>query len=93
MEHKIEYIKEQSSIDLADDTDIAHVNRLLMFVSNCSMTHRAKGLKKKTLPAFIQKELRQCAMDAESVTKVTLRDFFRRLFREEIFTPKNLSQA
>ena len=57
------------------------------------MTHLAKGCKKKTLPAFVQKELQQCAMDAESVSKNTLRDFFRRLFREEVFSPKKLAQA
>ena len=32
-------------------------------------------------------------MEAEHVTKDTLRNFFRRLFREEVFSPKNLARA
>jgi hypothetical protein len=93
MEQKLEYIRGNSSIELANDADVAHVNRLLMFIFNCDMTHRAKGCKRKTLPAYIQKELQQCALDAETVTKTTLRQFFQRLFREEVFSPKKLSQA
>jgi len=85
MEHKLEYIREHSSIELGDGADVSHINRLLMFIFNCC--------KKKTLPAFVQKELQQCAMDAETVTKDTLCDYFRRLFREEVFSPKKSAQA
>jgi len=92
MEDKIDFIREHSGIELANDSDVAHVNRMLMFVFNCDLSHRAKGCKKKTLPAYVQKELQQCALDAESVTKDTLRQFFRRLFREEVFFPRKLSQ-
>ena len=93
MEHKLEYIRDHSDIELANDSDVAHVNRLLMFIFNCDMTHRAKGCKRKTLPAYVQKELQHCAMDAEKVTKATLRQFFQRLFRQEVFSPQKLSQA
>jgi hypothetical protein len=66
---------------------------MTMMVYHCKLQHKAKGCRVKTLPKFIQGELQKCALDAEQVTKSTLRNFFRHLFREEVFSPKNLARA
>ena len=57
------------------------------------MQHKGRGLRQKTLPKFIESELQKGAMAAENVTKDTLRNFFRRLFREDVLSPKNLARA
>ena len=46
-----------------------------------------------TLPKFIQSELHKSAVEAEHVTKDTLRNFFRRLFREEVLSPTSRAKA
>ena len=66
---------------------------MTMMVFHCKLEHKGRGLRMKTLPEFIQSELQKSAMAAENVTKDTLRNFFRRLFREEVFSPKNLARA
>ena len=90
---KLQFLEEHASIKIGDDADESHINRMLMFTHHCKLTHQAKGRYKTTLPAYIQGEMQKCAMEAESVTKATLQNFFRRLFREEVFSPKKLSIA
>jgi len=95
IEQKLAFISQHGNMVLEEDADLAHINRVTMMVFHCKLQHEAKGCKKKTLPKFIQGEMQKCALDAEreNVTKDTLRNFFRRLFREEVFSAKNLAQA
>jgi len=92
-ESKVCYLEKVASITVPDHADDSHINRMLMFTHHCKITHQANGRKPKTLPAFVQKEMQKCALEAEGVTKSTLQNFFRRLFREEVFSPKKLSMA
>jgi len=93
LEEKLDYVSAHGPLTLDPGTDISHLNRVVMMVFHCKIQHEAKGCKKKTLPKFIQSELQRGALEAETVTKDTLRNFFRRLFREEVFSAKNLAQA
>jgi hypothetical protein len=93
IQSKLEFISTNGHIELDETTDLAHMNRVAMMIFHCKLQHEAKGCRKKTLPKFIQGELQKCALDAENVTKDTLRNFFRRLFREQVFSPKNLARA
>jgi hypothetical protein len=92
-EAKLEYITKFGQIDLDPEADISHINRMAMMIYHCKLQHKANGLREKTLPKFIQGEMQQCALDAEHVTKDTLRNFFRRLFREEVFSAKNIART
>jgi len=90
---KLAYVSTHSSIVLDPEVDLSHLNRMTMMVFHCQMQHKGRGLRQKTLPKFIQSELQKGAMAAENVTKDTLRNFFRRLFREDVFSPKKLARA
>ena len=93
VEKKLAYINENSNIVLDPESDMSYLNRMITMVFQCKLQHKGNGLRQKTLPKFIQSELQKCALAAESVTKDTLRNIFRRLFREEVFSPKNLAMA
>jgi hypothetical protein len=71
----LDYISENGSIVLDPEVDESHINRMTMMVYHCKLQHKAKGCRVKTLPKFIQGELQKCALDAEQVTKSTLRNF------------------
>jgi hypothetical protein len=93
IDQKLAFISQHGNMVLEEDADLAHINRVAMMVFHCKLQHKAKGCREKTLPKFIQGEMQKCALDAENVTKDTLRNFFRRLFREEVFSAKNLARA
>ena len=93
LEDKLAFISQNGNIVLEPNSDLAHINRVTMMVFHCKLQHEAKGCRSKTLPKFVQGEMQKCALEAENVTKDTIRNFFRRLFREEVFSAKNLCKG
>jgi hypothetical protein len=54
IENKLEFISANGRIVLDRSLDLSHINRMAMMVFHCKLQHRAKGLRGKTLPKFIQ---------------------------------------
>ena len=88
LESRLKYIEDASNVSIPVDASEDRINRLVTSVHSCIETHRANGRKKKTLAKFIQEEFRHNAIDAEEAADYALKNFFRRKFREDTFSPK-----